>query len=216
MSSARHSRKIWNHVDELRVDPQLVARLRRNGLRVGAASADAWSAIRAIVDAGGAVVRRDQLSTPRGQPLAIELSTLTDSESIFSYDLQGRLSGKTFSVGQKLLMVDYQLRATLGGRVDLAVTLEIRSDRGVMTWERREGMIRQVPDYDRHVFSETAVSVSLESGEFLVVGLGEQTGNSYLLGSRFLTTVRAGQRYETLYFITPQPYQTRGEMRRNR
>lgn len=210
IAGVRHSRKIWNHVDELRVDSELIARLARNGLRIGAASPDAWPAIRAILEAAEAEVRRDQLVAQRGLPLSIQLGSINDSESVFSYGADERLVGKTFPAGDKLVNVDYVFHPELGGSTEVRVSFEIRHDRGAMTWEQRNGVVQQVPDYERHLFADLSPALTLNAGEFLVVGLSDQAKNEYLIGSRFLTRVESGKRYETLLFLTPQPYQAQG------
>lgn len=212
----RHSRKIWNHVDEMRVDPEVVARLARNGLRVGAASPGTWPAIRAIVDTADADVRRDRLVAQPGMPLLIKLASISQEESIFSYTANGRLVGKTFAAGEKLLSIDYAFHPELGGCTDLQLTLEIRRDRGVMTWERRGGIIRQVPAFDLHLFADVSILLTLNPDEFLVLGLSDEPPNEYLVGGRFLISERAGKRYETVLCITPKPYQTRGVKRTTR
>ncbi len=212
----RHSRKIWNHVDELRVDPEVVARLARNGLRIGAASPSTWPAIRAIVDTADADVRRDRLVAQPGMPLLIKLASISREESIFSYTADGRLVGKTFPAGEKLLNIDYAFHPELGGCTDLQLTFEIRRDRGVMTWERREGIIRQVPAFDQHLFADVSILLTLNPDEFLVLGLSDEPPNEYLIGGRFLISERAGKRYETVLCITPKPYQTQGAKRTTR
>lgn len=206
IDGVRHARKIWNHVDELRVDPEVAARLARNGLRVGAASPDAWPAIRAIIDAAGAEVRRNRLVAQPGMPLTIKLASIGEPESIFSYGLDGRLVGKTIPAGDKLLNLDYVFHPELGDCTDLKLGFEIRHDRGTMTWERREGIIRQVPAVDRHLFREVTAVVTLNTDEFLVIGLGDQVTNEYLVGGRFLILERSGKRFETLLCVTPQPF----------
>lgn len=209
-SGRRHSRKIWNHVDALRAASERVARLARNGLRVGAASPDAWPAIRAILQAADAEVRRDQFVAQPGLPLAIQLGPVSGVESIFSYGPEGRLVGRTFPVGDKLLVLDYVFHHELGGCTELRLNLEVRHDRGAMAFEKVEGVIRQVPDYDRHVFTEVEAALTLNTDEFLVIGLSDRAEHEYLLGSRFLTFERSGTAYETLLCITPRPYQTSG------
>lgn len=209
MDELRHSRKIWNHVDELRIDPDVVARLRRNGLRVGAATQEDWPPIRAILEAGGAEARQESLVAQPGLPLLIELAVIGESESIFSYEKTGRLVGNTFPQGQKVLNIDYVLHAGIGAAVDLKLSYEVRHDRGVMTWERQDGIIRQVPAYDRHVFSDVTVALTLNPTEFVVIGLSDQAENEYLVGSRFLVSVRGGKRYESLLFVTPKPVRSR-------
>jgi len=211
--SVRDSRKIWNHVDELRIDSDVVARLARNGLRVGAASSSAWPAIRTILEAGDATIRKEQLYVERGAPLTIELAAIQESESIFSYNRENRLVGKTYSGGRKLINVDYMLHPELGGSTDIRLTWEIRQEREGMTWERKEGVIQQTPAVDRQVFTDIEVVFSLNPGEFLVIGLSDQADNDYLLGSRFLMGERAGERFETVLCVTPQAYQTQSVRR---
>jgi len=213
ISGVRHSRKVWNHVDELRLDPQSAALLARNGLRIGAASPDAWPAIRAIFEAAEADIRRDQLVAQRGLPLTIHVGSIGDSESVFSYGADQRLVGKTFPAGDKLVNLDYLFHPELGGNTEVRVSFEIRHDRGVLTWEQRNGVVEQVPDYDRHVFADLSPALTLNAGEFLVLGLSDQAKNEYLLGSRFLTRAESGKRYETLLCLTPQPYQAQGAKR---
>lgn len=208
VDTIRHSRKVWNHVDEMRVDSDRVSRLARNGLRIGVASGGAWDAIRAIVRAADAEVRQDRFVAQRGTPLTIKLSSIEEPESIFSYSPEGRLVGKTFTEGDKLLNLDYVFHSELGGSTDLELDIEIRRDPGAMAWQRQGGIIRQVPAYDRHVFADLRVPLTLHTGETLIVGLSDQEGNEYLLGSRFLMFKRLDKRYETVLCITPRHFQT--------
>lgn len=206
VDTVRHSRKIWNHVDELRLDTELVPRLARNGIRAGAVSPSAWPAIQTILDACEAEVRRDRWEAQGGLPLSIEVGAIEDSESIFAYDPGNRLVGKTFDVGDKLVNVDYGVRAELGGCVDLGLAFEIRHDRGVMTWERRGGILRQVPAIDRHVFTDLSAMLTLNAGEALMIGPSAEARNEYLVGSRFFVNRQSDHVVETLYCITPLPY----------
>ena len=214
IDGVRNSRKVWNHVDELRLEADLVARLARNGLRVGATSSGSWSAIRAVLEAGGARTQKNQILTQPGTPLTLEMASIKESESFFSYGRDNRLVGKTFPAGQKIIQLDYQFHAQLGGCTDVQIGFEVRSDHGEMTWERRDGVIRQAPAYDRHVFEELAALLTLKPGEFLVVGTSAQADNEYLIGSRFLIHTESGEKTETLLFVTPQPFQTQDAKRR--
>jgi len=209
IDGVRNSRKVWNHVDELRLEADLVARLARNGLRVGAASSGSWPAIRAILEAGGARTQKDQMLPQPGTPLTLELAPIQESESIFSYGRDNRLVGKTFPSGQKIIQLDYMYHSQLGGCTDVQLGFEVRNDRGEMTWERRDGAA-----YDRHVFEDLAALLTLKPGEFLVVGPSDQADNEYLIGSRFLIQTASGKKTETLLFVTPQPFQTQNAQRR--
>ena len=205
----RDSLKIWNHVDELRVEAGRGERLVRNGLRIGAASSDTWPAILTVLEAAGARFRREELFPQRGLALVIAMETITSPEPIFSYTAQGVLAGKTFPAGEKVINVDYAYHPRLGGVTETQLSFEIRLDHGAMTWERQDGILRQVPDHDRHVFDDLTVTVTLNPGEYLVIGSHADAGSAVLVGHRFMTGQRAGERYETLLFITPHVYQTR-------
>jgi len=230
----RNSRKIWNHVDELRLEttvdateegaarPELepdatakaAARLARNGLRIGAASSGSWPAIRAVLEAGGARTQKDQMLPQPGTPLTLEFAAIRESESFFSYGRDNRLVGKTFPSGQKIIQLDYVYHPHLGGCTDVQIGFEVRNERDELTWERRDGVIRQAPAYDRHVFEELSALLTLQPGEFLVVGTSDQADNEYLIGSRFLIHAATDEKKETLLFVTPQPFQTQNAQRR--
>ena len=202
-------------MDELRVGAALAARLARNGLRIGVAPPTAWPAIRTILEAADADVRRNQLATQGGLPISLWLSSIKEAETIFTYDPKGVLSGRTFPVGDKLLDIEHAYRPELGGCTDVRLAFEIRHDRGVMTWERHEGSIRQVADYDRAVFGDLEAGLMVKPGEFVVVGLSDLAGNEYILGRRFLSSTRGGKEFETLLCITPQPFESAANPPRN-
>ncbi len=206
VDASRDSQKVWNHVDTLRVNPDMIARLARNGLRVGAAKPDAWPAIEAILDMPRTELRKEQLFAQPGQALGLEMSKVGESESIFVYGHDSRASGKTFRAGEKLITIDYLLQAGTKGALDVRVGFEIRNDLGVMTWERENGIVREVPAFDRYVFEDLVAALSIAPKESLVIGLSAEADNEYLIGSRFLTIERGGRRFETLLFVTPQSF----------
>ncbi len=208
LRAPRHSRKIWNHVDELRIDPEVAIRLARNGIRMGVASEESWPAIRTVVEATNARTRRDRLTPQRDLPLAINVGSVEDGESIFFYENNGRLAGQTFAGGDKVLIVEHAFRPGFGGATTLRLSLEIQRDLGVMTWQKRDGAIQQVPDVERHVFSELDATVTVNADEFLVIGLSDKADNEFLVGRRFLSADHSRTSTETIYCIAPKPYQS--------
>lgn len=202
-----HSRKIWNHVDELRIGADMVSRLARNSLRVGVGSTSAWPAIQAIVQAAKATARRQTVVPQQGVPASIRVGSIHGEESIFSYGADGRLAGRTFLTGDKFLTIDYAYRPRLTGSTDLKLTLEIRHDRGEMTWERSGGVIREVPAIDRRIYGDLAASFTLNLDEFAVLGSHDAAGNGNLIGNRFFTAAESSSRVETILVITPRVFQ---------
>ena len=204
----RHSAKIWNHVDELQVDPQQCALLRRNGLRVGVAAADAWPAIQAVLDAHHARSTRRQHAVQSGYPLTLDVGGVEGGETIFSYDGRGNLAGTTFGGGRKYIHVDYAVSADGSGRITLKVLPEVHAESARKHWENAGGVIQEQASYEGRVYRELAASVCLLPGRFLVIGPSPQAEIGYLLGSRFLEREVGGTRYETLLFATPQLFRT--------
>jgi len=209
LGEGRDSRMIWNHVDEMRTDSATADRLARNGFRIGAAPPGSWAAIQAVLEAAGARTYKSVLAPPRGAPLVITMGPVDARESIFSYNTQGRLVGKTFNEGDKLIVLDYVFQPQFGGFTELQVGFEVRHDKGVMTWTREGGVIRQVPAFDRHVFEDVVARLTLQGGECLVIGPSETATNEYLIGGRYLSIEHDGAPYESILFITPTPYQTK-------
>ena len=208
-----HSEKTWNYVDELRSDPTQIALLRRNGLRIGAASSEAWAALRATFDACQAKVLRATHAVRQGLPLTLELGEVEPDETVFLITADQRTVGSTFSGGQKYLHVDYQLNPDAESTATLRVTPEIHSLTGEKRWRRDGGRLLKVPEYKGKLFHELACTLTLGAGEFLVIGPDTTTATNLTVGRRFLTREHQGQAYETVLCITPQPFRTEAAKR---
>lgn len=205
MESTRHSMKVWNHVDRNCLDARTISLLARNGLRVGVAGPGAWPAIQTILVASSANAEPQVWEGSTGLPVVAMLGEIRDPETIFAYSDSGRLNGKTFSAGQKLMQLDYAVLTQSGGAVETRLSFEIRHDRGEMTWESSGGIVRQVPAYDRHVFEDLTAQIIVPPSYTLVIGPDERAAQEYLVGARFFELDRDTVSSETLYFITPRP-----------
>lgn len=209
---AGDARKIWNHVDEMRLKPPQVQLLARNGLRVGTATPASWPAIQTILDAGEAKITSNQLFPQRGSALPVEFGQVDEGTSFFCYEADGRLVGKSFPDGVKLVLVDYALHPELDGCTDLGLGFEIVRDNGEMVWEQRDGMMRQVPAQERHRFASLTSVLTMRPGEFLVMGPRDDVKNDYLVGTQFFTS-RNGEGSVRITFLSANPYQTQSASR---
>lgn len=211
-SNAGDARKIWNHIDELRLKPEQVQLLARNGVRLGTASPASWPAIQTILDSGGAKITSNQLFPQRGSALPVQMGAVEEGTSIFSYQADGRLVGKSFPGGEKVILVDYALHPELDGCTDLGVSFEISRESGELVWEQRDGVMRQVPEHDRHRFADLTSMLTMHPGEFLVLGPRDEVKNEYLVGTQFLATNK-GEGSVRLTFLAALPYQTQSPSR---
>ncbi len=205
--NAGDARKIWNHLDEMRLKPEQVQLLARNGLRLGTASPTSWPAIQTILDAGSAKITSEQLYPQRGSALPVQAGSVGEGTSIFCYHADGRLVGKSFPGGEKIILVDYALHPELDGSTDVGVSFEISRESGEMVWEQRDGVMRQVPEQERHRFADLTSVLTMNPGEYLVLGPRDEVKNEYLVGTQFLAS-KEGEGSVRLTFLVPQPYQT--------
>ena len=201
----RHSLKIWNHVDQTQSNPRLTALLARNGLRIGVAPADAWPALRVLFEANNAKSLRARHAVQSGAPLSLRLGQVRGGKSMFEYQPDGRLVGRTFERGAKFLHIDYALDPSDPTRTIVKVTPEVRKFSASRHWQNIDGRIREVPRYEGRLFSGLSAEFSVGPGEFVVIGPSETAGLESLVGSRFLTTEENNVSYETVICLTPHP-----------
>ncbi len=206
--SVRHSAKLWNHVDELRVEPAQSVLLGRNGIRMGVAPADAWPAMQAVLEAHGARASRRQHAVQAGYPLTLEIGDVQEGETIFSYDGQGGLKGRTFGAGHKYIHLDYVVEADDPPRVLLRATPEVHVRSADRRWQDEDGEYVEKPVYEGYSYTMLSAAVSMTPGQILVLGPGPQAAMAHLLGNRFFERIEAGVKCERLYFATPQLFRS--------
>ncbi len=208
-----HSAKVWNHVDELRGDLAQTALLRRNGLRIGVASADAWPALRAVFEACQAKVLRATHAVQQGLPLILDLGQVQPDETVFLFTADDRMAGTTFAGGHKYLHLDYELSLDAEGITTVQVTPEIHDLGLEQRWPSRGGEVLKAPEYQGRLFHELRCTVDVAAGEFLVIGPDAPRASNLTVGRRFLVRKHQGRDYETVLCITPQPFRTQAVKR---
>lgn len=201
-----HAIKVWNHVDELQIDPVLSALLHRNGIRMGVASASSWPALRALFSEEGAKVGRVRRVVQSGVPLWLGLERIVEDEPIFFYGSDGRLAGKTFEKGTKCLRIDYQVEYADDLQVTLTVTPEIQDEETSIHWRPSEQGYYLSVENERRVFNELRSSWTLGPSDFLVIGPSDAARLDQLLGSRLLTRQTQGDRFDMILCVTPRPF----------
>lgn len=204
IDSVRHSAKIWNHVRAGDLDPERVEILARNGVAVGIGAGEDWPALRAILTAARARVRTDQMLARSGLPVSVEVGRIDGTESVFSSRPGQRPAGRTFDGGSKLLHVNYAVEPALAGLVSLQLSLEIRKDRGEVSWQRVGGVLQQVPLYDQFPFDHLDVILPVGPGGFVIIGPTPDSDNDYWVGQRFFSATIDGRRHDTLLVIAPE------------
>ncbi len=208
VTTTRHSTKIWNHVDELQLDPRRCALLARNGLRIGVADEDAWPAIDAILKAHEARSQSKQHAVQHDSPLTLDVGEVRDGETIFSYDADGHLKGHTFGPGRKYIHIACAVSPENPQQIALKVLPEVHVESLEKHWDQVGGGIQERTRYQGRVFSELTAALTATSGQILVIGPSTEAELPCLVGSRFLEDDTGGLRSETIIFARPRLYRT--------
>jgi len=195
---------LWRYVDEQRIDPDLSEHLARNGLRVGIANRAGLAALRSLFNRLGAIDERTLQPVRSGYPLTLELGSIEESSPVFTFDREGRLSGRSFRGAVKYLHVDYD--CTQPPQTILRVTPEIFKESEQRDWQAQHGEIEFKKTYEGMVYEDLVVELTHGPDELLVIGPDMSSANRLVAGRALLTREYAGQTWDTVLCIAPLLY----------
>lgn len=200
------SGKVWNHVDTGFLPAETVKHLHRNGLRAARGDADAWPPIRAILEtAPGVESSQSSLQMSNGLPFLLELDRPRD-QILFLYRRDGTLAGAPWRATTNLLRIEYGIAPTDADALLMEIMPELRLDSpAAQTLHGAERWDHNAPVSDRTlVVRDLAFRVELGPGQFLALGPSSVTGKlPYVMGSLLLCEEMDGDKFESMYFLTP-------------
>lgn len=201
------SGKIWNHVDTSFLPDTTVNVLHRNGLRVARGEAHAWPPIKAILETEANVeTAQSQLSVSNGFPLLLDVDPAPRDQLLFVYRRDGSMAGAPWPASRNLLRIDYGISPTNSQALLFDVVPAIRPDspaayapRGAERWNLSSVLA------DRTMtIRDLAFRAELAPEQFLAIGPSTATRDlPYVIGSLLLCEEKAGEKFESIYFITP-------------
>lgn len=205
VSSSEH---LWDHLDESVVAADEAIVLRRNGIRIGVGRESAWPAVRAVLMMYEPKVFHGEPVVSDGVPISLDLEQVPADAPIFYFDSCDRLVGASHAGGRMCFRIDHQPDVDDVGRLRLRVVPEIRRQvpPAGRRWSALLAPSRQDPV---ELFGELAFSMTLNRGQYFIIGPGSATRMPHLVGSRFLRSQENGIRYENIYCIVPRIYQRR-------
>jgi len=201
----RHSAKIWNHVDEWNEDPTVPGRLARNGMRLGVADENDWPALKTLFEQVGAKSDERRLVMTEGQPLMINLGELPAGQSYFLHRRTGQLEGGVFADSEKFLRIEFVADDSELSELRLRITPESVEKTRRRKLVSRQGQVREIAEAQGVLFSDLSATVSLETGQFVVIGPGERATEGYRLGSWWFQSQLRSEPMEAVVLIKPQP-----------
>lgn len=200
------SGKVWNHLDPDFLPAETAKLLHRNGLRAARADAASWPALRAILETEPrAETAQSRLIMSNGLPLLLELDLQPKDQILFLYRRDGTLAGAPWRSSTNVLRIDYGIPPAQMDSVLMEIAPELRLDspaahalRGAEHWDRNA-----FPERSR-VIRDLSFRAQLGPGQFLAIGPSSATREMpYIMGSLLLCEEQNGEKFESMYFITP-------------
>lgn len=205
------SGKIWNHLDTDFLPAETARLLHRNGLRPGRGSLESWPPIKAILETESRVENsQSSLAITNGLPFLLELGYPRD-QLVFVFRRDGTLAGAPWRTCTNLLRVEYGLSPQRPDAMLLEVMPELRPDsaaaqepRGAERWN----LAAPAPG-NSLALRELAFRVEATPGQFIAIGPSPVVRElPYVVGTLMLCEERDGQKFESMYFLTPKATRT--------
>ncbi len=206
------SGKIWNHLDTEFLPAETLKLLHQNGIKPARGMQESWPPIKAILETERRVESsQNNLTVSNGLPLLLELDRPKD-QILFVYRRDGTLAGAPWKTSTNLLRVEYGMSPRRADGMLFEVMPELRPDsdaahepRGIERWN-------PAPPGDRSlVLRDLAFRVELAPGQFIAIGPSPVIRElPFVVGSLMLSEEREGEKFESMYFLTPTVTRTGG------
>lgn len=193
---------VWATLREASFDSQTLWRLNRNGWRVALGRTERWDEIEAALAAvpGGRRHEYPPLRTPAGVPLTLRIDAQPKEYTVFYIGTDGILSGETWTASERVLRLTYGLDIARGGRIIIEVVPELWRSGGIDLTHTEAGLVIG-PRRDGRAFGVAALSVSLGTNDFLLIGPGRRADVYGLLGGTFLQDTIDERSFDSYLFI---------------
>lgn len=225
IGDAQLDQALWASIDEQRIDPEVRARLNRNGFRAGVVSGpmpqQLEQLLRLVEDQptdsvdeqvvkldAEPMVRKRRLQLRADRPAKIQTTPTHDELSVLFAGADG-VGGQTYYGAQPTLVLS--CHPFEDARVRLALTPELEHGEVKRQWDASDGIMFMNAGRPKRTFDELEVRAELVSGQLLVLSpLIDHPGS---LGYQFLTDSTAQQSEQKLVVIrvaqthTPHLYQ---------
>lgn len=204
------SEMFWKIVDEEQVDPGTYDVLRRNGVRVGVAPVSDWPSLREQI---AHLPITTQVTQVTGREVAnIELPMKRDvvSQSIFVFQPNGTLVGRTFDRSDNILALSFQQTPRKAGQLRLAMSPLVRSTRRQLTYTPlgAEGEFTYV-QAERALDVNLRVEIPLD--HLLIVAPSEEARTTSSLGYAFLSADTPAEKLERMLVMVPRMFRIETE-----
>lgn len=204
------SEMFWKIVDEEQVDPGTYDVLRRNGMRVGVAPVSDWPALREQI---AHLPVSTQVMNVTGREVAnIDIPMKKDivSQSIFVFQPNGTLVGRTFEKCDNILALSFRQTPRKAGQLQLAMSPLVRSSKKHLTYTvmGNEGEFN-FTQAERALDVNLRVEIPLD--HLLIVAPSEEAKTASSLGHAFLASDTPAEKQERMLVMVPRMFRLEQE-----
>ncbi|MBT3278396.1 MAG: hypothetical protein HN909_03445 [Phycisphaerales bacterium] len=197
---------LWSHFDETDF-LAAGATLSRNGMRIGKASAENWSAILKQLEAMKGMEKKVfNLQIHSAMPAPVTIKADNQTQTIFTYRNDQTLRGEDYPPGDNIFTTSCSLDPNDRTTIHLDFLPQIRSTRTEVVFVTDHGAPRQVSQHKYFPFLPLLTQTKIPSGDFLLVGPGLDARRPTSIGNHFFTMQKKGMPYETMLLIRPRVY----------
>jgi hypothetical protein len=203
--------RIWMNVEELRIPPAQAEFLNRNGIRLGVVRDEGCDAMQKALSRAGARAEKITHDVRSGAPLTLDLGPAPGRNSIFVFQRNGAVAGKSIENAVRLLHVDYESVLSATTEMTLRITPELFKQSNQPHWQIRDGDVAYRKQYEGIAFHDLAVEINLRAGETLVIGPSDLEKNKHSVGAKIFGEMVGSSRWENVLWIRPRLFRTANE-----
>ena len=207
--------ELWKLFEPTQLVGNNAALLARNGLGIGSGDAETWEQVAKMLGvsprsqreamasgATGTKVRRIETWLTEGLGAEMAVSGLMNDPTLFRYDPDGHLIGKTYERSQKLLAITAAARPL--GRSQIQLTPVLKGGKTRLWALRRLAMLAQKEPEDYVArFESLAIETLVSSEEFLMIGSAPGAGE-LSFGRSFFDEVNDQKTTTMVLLLIPQ------------
>jgi hypothetical protein len=195
----------WAQVNERALGAPQSRLLFRNGIRAGTASVDHWDYFKCLIDQYPTRSQKSTLTGGDGQGVELEIRSGVAAQTIFYFDGDGQLHGRTYDTADDLLAIHFQPSTRAYANVRISLCPIIRATRKRLEYTPLNNP-RQVQYVTPEKLYDLGLTADLPPGQFLILAPSPEAQYPTRLGHVFLVEDGSAERYEQVLIIVPHIY----------
>ncbi len=207
LGSISTNESFWKYIDEDALPLATYDMLYKNGIRAGLASSRDWETLRRTMSQYHATSQQHQYTGADAQTTEIPMRAGVVSESLFYFDAQGQLAGRTFDQSDNILSVSFE-PSIAHPRMATRVVIHpvVRSQRTVIEFGSVNNNAQVQYVHPQHLY-ELSLRADIPRDHFFVVAPSPEARSETSLGHAFLTRDDQPEQTETVLLILPTGFE---------